>query len=340
MRETIVRPGKKASIGKPFPYQHPLFSESLEEQEPVISVVEMDYVYAYLRNQKAFLENGRPVNSVSTALGLNFLKRNSANVDFLDKRILDLVTPGSNLYSHWLLDLIPKLKSVEDAGYNFNKDFDCVVVNYYGQSFKREMLELIGLNEDKVHDFRNFPKFFKAKKVVSVSPCRKALYTPDWVEEYVNSLFPSDKDFVFSDKVYISRSKGNSRRVVNEAELIENIYPKGYKTLYCEDHSVAFTANVLRNATHVIAPHGAGLANLVFSNSKQKVIELFSAHISAEFYKLSYKKDLEYYPLQIPSSSGGMIELSRMDYNKDREFYHSMNMFVDDKSMHELLKLC
>lgn len=340
MKKIIVYPGRKASIRNHFPYQHPLFSESLDEQEPEVSVVEMENVYAFLRNQKAFLENGQPVGLISTIPGLSYLKRHGGDVELMNSRILDLVTPGSNLYSHWLLDLIPKVKAVEDAGYNINKDFDCVVVNYYGQSFKREMFELIGLDINKVRDFKNFPKFFKADKVVTVSSCRKNLYTPDWVDEYVNSLFPTDRNIEFSDKVYISRSKSNSRRITNEAQLVENIYPKGYRTLYCEDHSVAFTASVLRNASHVIAPHGAGLANLVFSKSKQKVIELFSAHISAEFYKLANKKDLDYLPLHIPSSNESMIELSSMNYKKDREYYHSMNMFVDDNSMHKILKIC
>lgn len=313
-----------------FEYDHALFSLAPHEQEPAVHVHSGSHVSACLENTKAFHSDGSFVEEISSAAGTRKLAaRMKGDLTRVEGRVLDLVTPGSNLYSHWLLDLLPKIKIITEAGYDIARDFDRIIVNFYGSAFKRESFKLLGIDDSKVWDYKTHPKFFVADHLVTVTAPRTRLFTPAWVADFVNDLFSSGKAEEMPSKVYISRSKGNTRRILNEAVFIEKIAALGYKTYYCEDHSVATTAAVIRNATHIIAPHGAGLANIIFATPGTRVLELFCAHLSPEFYKMSLSRGLDYKAIQIQGDKGQRVDVANMDYTNDREYYHSMNMIID-----------
>ena len=333
MFKKTVFTGAKIPVEHSFRYDHALFSLSPHEAVPTVQLHSGRKVSACLENQKAFYSDGQFVDEISSPIGTKKLKaRVKGKLAHIEGRVLDLVTPGSNLYSHWLLDLLPKIKMVADAGYDINRDFDRIIVNFYGSGFKKESFQLFGIESNKVWDYKTHPKFFFADDLVTVTAPRASLFTPNWVIGFINKLFSREVTVNMPSKVYISRSKGNSRRIINEATFVEKISSLGYKTYYCEDHSVATTAAVIRNATHIIAPHGAGLANIVFAKPNTKVFELFCAHLSPEFYKISLAKNLDYHAIQVPGVHGEMIDISNMDYANNREYYHSMNMLVDDIS--------
>lgn len=325
-----VQPARKKLLSNAFPHRHMLFKDSLEEREPSVKVIHMQGADVCLKPMKAFSVKGKIIKELSSSAGTECLERRKRNLHQVSGRVLDLTTPGSNLYSHWLLDLLPKVKAVADAGFDVANDFDKIIVNFYGSQFKKESFSLLGIDDSKVFDFTNHVKCFSVESIVSVTPCRHSLYTPQWVADYVRGVFQVSDMADFSEKVYISRSKGNTRRILNEASFIEYISTLGYKTYYCEDHSIAETAAIIRNATHIIAPHGAGLANLVFARPGTKVTELFCAHLSSEFYKLACVSSLDYQAMQLPGEKGVMVDISAMNYSDDREYYHSMNMIVDD----------
>jgi len=325
-----LRTGTRVPVNHTFKHDHALFSLTPEEHEPPVHVYRGSQVSACLENQKAFHDEGSFVDGISTAPGRKKLSgRMKGELERIDGRVLDLVTPGSNLYSHWLLDLLPKIKILTEAGYDVANDFDRIIVNFYGSAFKRESFRLLGIDESKVWDYRTHSKYFIADELVTVTAPRTRLYTPTWVADFVNDLFSQGDAQGMPSKVYISRSKGNTRRILNEAAFIEKISALGYKTYYCEDHSVATTAAVMRNATHVIAPHGAGLANIIFSRPGTQVLELYCAHLSPEFYKMSLARGLDYRAMQILGDKSQIVDVANMDYANDREYYHSMNMVID-----------
>lgn len=328
-----VYPERRRTLPTSFPIDHMLVSQNLQEIEPAVRVLHLAYADVCLKPSKAFSLNGNSIKALSTPAVEHYLHKRSGSLQVLSGRILDLTTPGSNLYSHWLLDLLPKIKAVTEAGYDITRDFDKIIVNFYGSRFKRESFKLLGIDDAIVSDYTNHLKCFTAKDIVSVTPCRRALFTPQWIAEFVRSIFYSTQPIEFSKKVYISRSKGNTRRILNEARFVEEIAALGYKTYYCEDHTIAETAAIMRNATDVIAPHGAGLANLVFAKPSTQVTELFCAHLSSEFYKLSTINGLKYRPVQVLSGDNEFVNIANMNYENDRAFYHKMNMIVPDGIM-------
>ncbi|MGL5880384.1 MAG: glycosyltransferase family 61 protein, partial [Xenococcaceae cyanobacterium] len=55
-------------------------------------------------------------------------------------------------------------------------------------------------------------------------------------------------------------------------------------------------AAVFANAKAIVAPHGAGLTNLVFCNENTKIIELFSPnYVRTDYWMISWELKLKHY---------------------------------------------
>lgn len=95
--------------------------------------------------------------------------------------------------------------------------------------------------------------------------------------------------------IYIVR-KG-TRKVTNESNLLTSLRPYGFMPIVLEDYDVGDQAKIFRNAEIIIAPHGAGLTNLVFSLKKTtSVIELFSkSYINGCYAALSSQVGINYF---------------------------------------------
>ncbi|WP_442935781.1 glycosyltransferase family 61 protein [Nostoc sp.] len=65
-------------------------------------------------------------------------------------------------------------------------------------------------------------------------------------------------------------------------------------------------AKTLSNAEVIVAPHGAGLTNLIFCSQGTKVIEIFSPHyLNLTYWGLSNLMKLDYYYIISESSVAG-----------------------------------
>jgi capsular polysaccharide biosynthesis protein len=79
-------------------------------------------------------------------------------------------------------------------------------------------------------------------------------------------------DKAYGKKLYVSRLK--SRRSIPEEALMEKFFlSEGFKVIYAEDFSLKEQISIFRNATLVVAVHGAGITNLVWAE-KCKLVEL------------------------------------------------------------------
>lgn len=79
--------------------------------------------------------------------------------------------------------------------------------------------------------------------------------------------------------VYVSRNRSARRRILNEDELLAVLKSYGFETCYLEEMGFAEQMKLFASARIVVAPHGAGLVNLVWSREGTTVLELYP-----EFY--------------------------------------------------------
>lgn len=95
--------------------------------------------------------------------------------------------------------------------------------------------------------------------------------------EYVRKLgYKYTANYIYTHlpkKVFLGR-RSLSRIIINASELDEFLTSNSYSTIFLEDLSIPDQIALFRNVSHLIALHGAGLANLVFAHQIH-IIELF-----------------------------------------------------------------
>ncbi|WP_299824500.1 glycosyltransferase 61 family protein [uncultured Pontibacter sp.] len=96
------------------------------------------------------------------------------------------------------------------------------------------------------------------------------------------------KSTVPKKRIYISRSNARTRRVVNEQELVPILASYGFEVVRPEEMTYQQQVQLFFDAEAVIAPHGAGLTNLLFSE-QCKVLELHPANLIKTHYFLLCK---------------------------------------------------
>jgi asparagine synthase (glutamine-hydrolysing) len=90
---------------------------------------------------------------------------------------------------------------------------------------------------------------------------------------------------------------------LNEAEVLALLEPHGFVAVQSEKLSVGEQIALFRDATHIVAPHGASLTNLLHSR-RGSVLELFQeGHgVRPDFFQLAMINGLDYLHALCPSS--------------------------------------
>ena len=96
-------------------------------------------------------------------------------------------------------------------------------------------------------------------------------------------------------RLWLSRRGVASRGVVNEEEVLELLLPHGFVSVQTETLSLAEQIALFRGATHVVAPHGASLTNLLHMRGGS-VLELFQeGHgVRPDFFQLAMIAGCDY----------------------------------------------
>jgi len=115
-------------------------------------------------------------------------------------------------------------------------------------------------------------------KVLSPSACQ-------WLRSQATKRISEEKCDKYSEKIYISREDIGKRTVKNKKELNQLLDRYGFKSyspgnLHFEEQVALFS-----QATDIIAPHGAGLTNLIFAENAN-VLEIFGTNIKKPTYYL------------------------------------------------------
>ncbi|GAB7095462.1 hypothetical protein JCM30237_26160 [Halolamina litorea] len=115
------------------------------------------------------------------------------------------------------------------------------------------------------------------------------------------------------ERVYIARDDATVRRVSNQ-DAVERVLKRyGVETFLLGELSVREQVELFSNAELVVAPHGAGLTNILYSDDLT-VIELFGKKTVATFDRIAENMDHEYQYLQCQQDGIDIrVDIDRLD---------------------------
>ena len=242
-----------------------------------------------------------------------------------------LTNPWSNNFWHWTVDTLTQLEGVE----YYQKQTGIkpkLIVESNLRTWQRDSLKLLGYEEKDLIIWRDFrrmvnklivPSFRRSYEgihgEISVTACQ-------WLQQQMLSNIPhvERESSCLSPKVFISRRKALGRRISNENEVIEALKPLEFTTYVLEEMSYFEQVKLFAQAKVIVAPHGAGLTNLIFAD-RPIILELFGAYVGREFANLARGMGFKYGCLGCPSPRGEMRQ-------KDGD------MVVDLKALLDLLR--
>jgi capsular polysaccharide biosynthesis protein len=77
-------------------------------------------------------------------------------------------------------------------------------------------------------------------------------------------------------QLYISRARAYRRRLSHEDGIEELLQNAGFKIIYPEEMSVKDQITVFSQAKTIVAPHGAGLSNMIWRAGDCRIVEIFT----------------------------------------------------------------
>ncbi|MFI0397194.1 glycosyltransferase family 61 protein [Paracoccus jiaweipingae] len=225
------------------------------------------------------------------------------------------VVEGSAIYTHWLLDTLPRLLALMDHGWRLDQ-FDNLVIADHSKPFQQAVLDQLGVRPEQVISRRARGRLFRVEGFVHVSAPRTRFVAHPRAYQMVDAFIGGPRTRRPERRILVSRSDARRRKIVNEDALRAELEPRGFETVRFEDLSIAQTATLISEASHIVAPHGAGLANLIFANPGTRVLELFSGHLSREYWTICAQQGLDYWNLRCDGPDGPVSDeaLKKMDY--------------------------
>jgi hypothetical protein len=179
-------------------------------------------------------------------------------------KVAALNAPSSYNYYHWMLEILPRLITLQKCGIapdwylvDAFTPFQLQTLRAFGVPLDRVLQPYSGMHvqaEELLVPSRHFP-----------NSCREA------GAELIRRIAPTNPA-ASSDRIFINRR--GSRQPVNVDPFRQALRQFGFEEHYLEDYSLPKQIELFQQANAVVAMHGAGLTNTVFCPSGALVVEL------------------------------------------------------------------
>jgi len=212
----------------------------------------------------------------------------------IDDCVATLTTFWDSNYFHWLFDILPRLELLERAGLKPRWIYAPL-----RHAFQRDTLSRLGYGADMIIDSAVTPQVAAADLLVPSLPGTPGL-VPEWVcaflRERLSKRTPSGA--TGDRRIYVSRAGARSRRIANESRVLDMLARYNFEAVKLETMQFESQVELFRSASCIVAPHGAGLANLVFCRRGASVIEILPARdVNVCYWVLSGHVSVTYHYL-------------------------------------------
>lgn len=214
---------------------------------------------------------------------------------------VSMLNPHASNYFHWTAEHVPRLRSISAVDALQAEDVE-LIIESTAPAFVDESLSLLGYTD-----------YFEWEGGVTNI---KALVVPDhrlrsrndqyvispsdlrWLRDEATTAVEATNTGSSDEYVYISREDAETRRVSDESELLRMLDRFGFEKYVLSKMSLSRQIQLFSEAELILAPHGAGLANMIYAD-RTEVIELYGEDITQGRYYLILANELghPYYTL-------------------------------------------
>jgi capsular polysaccharide biosynthesis protein len=186
-----------------------------------------------------------------------------------------LAVTGGNTYYHHLLEVLPKVHLLRQAGLDPAK-LDGVIVSGIRHAFQNDSWKLLGLDPGKIVSLEP-GGIWRAERLVVTSPPSHAGSSPRWATDFVRDLFlRNGNPPPTGEKLYLSRAGEKTRRFLDEEAVWPELEKRGFRKFTPRGSSLTEQARRFAGASCLVGPHGGGFTNCVFCRPGTRVVEFFN----------------------------------------------------------------
>lgn len=195
----------------------------------------------------------------------------------------------SDNYYHWIIDGLARLRLLEDSLTPSTRLYAPTRKHFHSQS-----LQYMGFAPARVISAKY------ATHIASPNVLAAASRTQNCSREdcdYLHQRFTRGLCGQSAERILLSRRKRGTRSLINEREILTRLRPLGFRRVLLENLSFADQVKLFYEAEFVVAPHGAGLTNLVFCQPGARVLEItttFRLYGYHCFYEIAHFRQLDY----------------------------------------------
>ena len=199
-------------------------------------------------------------------------------------------------HSHWLTAHLPKLILLKDLGL-----LDKTIMPAKRSAAINASLDMIGIDP-------TVPPQYEAGTVLHVDKLTVPLtdrFDPRLLRP-VREAFANPEAARAEKRVFISRARSRGRQLRNEDQLWPKLEALGFQRVFMEDLDFPEQVRLMQQSAILLAPHGAGLTNMVFCPEGTDVIELADpSYPNPNFYALASAMGHRYWLLDAQATGTG-----------------------------------
>jgi capsular polysaccharide biosynthesis protein len=210
-------------------------------------------------------------------------------------------------YYHWLLDSLPRLHLVQEAGLWDSIDYFLIYDRKH--RFAVETLLKLGIRDEQILDVQQHSHIC-ADQLVVTSPVRgNSPHAPVWAGEFMKQAYLPAAAAIrearhFSPYVYVSRRDASFRQVRNEVEVEALLAEYGFESYALSELGLLEKAALFSGARVVVGPVGAGLVNIMFCAAGTALVEFLPRNFFvADYLDLTARLGMSHYPLVSPDDA-------------------------------------
>lgn len=222
---------------------------------------------------------------------------------------------GDPSYFHWLFEILPGIHLIEKTQASVD-----LLYSPYSLSYQKQTLDIMGYSSNRIIPAERY-SFIQAQTLL-IPYFKNSGYpwTKDWVIDFIRNRLLIKNTKEYPKRIYINRSRAVKRKIANENELVNFLSKYGFASIELEELDFIEQVNLFNGAEIIVAPHGAGLSNIIFCEKSAKIIEIIGSNRVASFFiNIAQRIELEYYYLASEglSSKEFLKQLKKINVSSD-----------------------